>query len=241
MRRAHILANESELVIFMTNLAHSSLSSAVLSVQHHQAATDTEIAPWRGILAVEPDFSVLNAKSLLLTKANYRVTRATSERELFTLQGTRAVALAILSDHLGQRLLGTVAETVRRQWPRARILILGQAPRMLEDYLYDERIDRSPNPKQVLADLEQLYKGMWNRRTNAIDWDARRRYFARAPIPESDPACTIEPATIEDPSLRDRPSAIRLSATQHHGRRRKTESFAPSWETSPTLPFQRQS
>jgi hypothetical protein len=180
MRRAHILGTASELVIVMTSLAPSSFSSAIIPVQHHHAAAYTEVAPWRGILAVEPDIAVLNAKSLLLAKANYCVTRATSDRELFTLRGTGAVALAILSDHLGQRLLGTVAETVRRQWPRMRILILGQAPRMLEDYLYDERIDRSPDPKQVLADLEKLYEGMWNRLSNTIDWDARRRYFARA-------------------------------------------------------------
>jgi hypothetical protein len=112
----------------MTSLAPSSFSSANISVQHHQAAAFTEAAPWREILAVEPDSAVLSAKALLLTKANYCVTQATGLGDLFSVRNTKAFALAILSDRLGQRLLGTVAATVRRQWPRTRILILGQVP-----------------------------------------------------------------------------------------------------------------
>ncbi len=134
----------------MTSLAPSSFSSANISVQHHQAAAFTEAAPWREILAVEPDSAVLSAKALLLTKANYCVTPATGLGDLFSVRNTKAFALAILSDRLGQRLLGTVAATVRRQWPRTRILILGQVPIGLEDYLYDEHICRSSDIQQLL-------------------------------------------------------------------------------------------
>jgi len=172
--------------------------------------------PWRGILAVEPDISVLNAKSRLLTQANYCVTKATSDRELFTLRGTKAVALAILSDRLGQRLLGTAAETVRRQWPRTRILILRQPPTGLEDYLYDEQISRSSDPKNVLADLERLYQGMWNQRSSTIDWNAARSAlcFARPLISESNPTKIAKPAPAEYQSLRGMPSDIRTPRTR---------------------------
>jgi hypothetical protein len=45
---------------------------------------------------------------------------------------------------------------------------------MLEDYLYDEQIYRSSDPQQVLAELEGLYEGMWNQRSQDIDWNASR-------------------------------------------------------------------
>jgi len=163
----------------MASLVVPSLHPATILAHHHAAAAFTQVAPWRRILAVEPDMAVLNAKSLLLTQANYCVTRATGDRDLFSLRGAKAVALAILSDRLGQRLLGTVAETVRRQWPRTRILILGQVPSVLEDYLYDEQIYRSSDPQQVLADLENLYRGMWNQRSNTLDWIAGRSAVSR--------------------------------------------------------------
>ena len=155
---------------FMARLAVPSFYSATVLEQRHPATAITEVAPWRGILAVEPDLAVLNAKSVLLTQANYSVTLATNDSDLFSLQTTKAFALAILSDRLGRGLLGAVAQIIRKQWPRARILIMGEVPRMLEDYLYDEQICRSSDPKQVLANLEGLYEGMWNERSNSIDW-----------------------------------------------------------------------
>jgi len=165
----------------------ANIHSSTIPTQPPTAAAFTEVAPWRGILAVEPDSVVLQAKSLLLTKAKYCVTQATGDRELFSLRGTKAVALAILSDRLGQRLLGAVAETVRRQWPRTRILILGQVPMVLEDSLYDEQICRSSDPQQVLDNLESLYEGMWNRRSHTLDWNATKsaRWFDRPPISAS--------------------------------------------------------
>jgi len=201
---------------FMTSLAPISPSFATISVQHHYSAVSPAVAPWRGILAIEPDSGVLSARALLLAKADYCVTPATGLGDLFTLRNTKAFALAILSDRLGQRLLGTVAETIRRHWPHTRILILGQVPAVLEDYLYDEHIHRSSDPQQVLADLEWLYEGMWNERSKGIDWNASRSamYFTRRPIPESDPTKAVNPAPTEDKTLRDMPADIRIPVTR---------------------------
>jgi hypothetical protein len=201
---------------FMTSLAPISPSFATISVQHHYSAVSPAVAPWRGILAIEPDSAVLSAKALLLTKANYCVTPATGLGDLFTLRNTKAFALAILSDRLGQRLLATVAATARRQWPGIRILILGQVPIGLEDYLYDEHICRSSDPQQVVADLEWLYEGMWNERSKRIDWNPSRSalYFTRRPIPESDPTKAVNPAPTEDRTLRDMPADIRIPVTR---------------------------
>jgi hypothetical protein len=167
----------------MASLAVPSFHSPALWAQRPTPVVVTEAAAWRGILAVEPDVSILNAKSLLLTQANYCVTRASSDRDLLSLRGTKTVALAILSDRLGPRLLGSVAEIVRRHWPRTRILVLGQVPPLLEDHLYDEHICRASDSRQTLANLENLYKGMWNQRSNAIDWSAgsSAQHFAPPP------------------------------------------------------------
>ena len=200
----------------MSSLALPSFPSATIFPLLQPAAALPEVAPWRGILAVEPDIATLHWGSQLLTKANYCVTRASSERDVFRLRGMKAAAVTILSDHLGQRLLGTIAETIRRQWPRTRILILGQSTMGLEDYLYDEQIYRSSDPKQVLADLEMLYEGMWNQRSNTLDWSSGRSAlcFVRPPILESDPTKIIKPAPTEAQNLRGMPSDLRLPVTR---------------------------
>jgi hypothetical protein len=195
-----------------TSAVPSSYSATTLTGLSAAAALP-EVAPWRGVLAVEPDIAVLNEKSLFLTRANYCVSRATGECELFPLRTTKAFALAILSDRLGQRLLGTVAETVRRQWPRTRILILGNTPPALEDYLYDEQLPRSPDPEQVIANLEGLYQGMWNRRSNTLDWNAARsaRFLAGPPMPESTETHTGPRVSAQHRSLGPTPLYLRLS------------------------------
>ncbi len=217
MRRGRYLALQLN-GDFMTNPALLTFPSAAQFAPYRGTDASTELPPWRSILAVEPDVAVLDAKSLLLTHSNYRVTKATGESELFSLRDTKAAALAILSDHLGQRHLGSVAATVRRQWPRTRILILGEVPRMLDDYLYDEQIYRSTDPKRVIADLERLYEGMWNRRSDTLDWDATRpaRSLSRPPRSESDPTKAFPPAPCYGQSLRDRPSGLGLQVARHH-------------------------
>jgi hypothetical protein len=128
----------------------------------------------RAVLLVEPDLLLLTAEALLLTGSNYRVTAALTQREIFSLNKTLAIALAILSASLGPEHLSMVARTVRMQWPPARILILGPPGSGLEDHLYDEQIQHSSNPAQLLADVERLYQDSWNPRSNTLDWNSRR-------------------------------------------------------------------
>ena len=154
---------------------------------------------WRGVLLIDPDISVLSSESSLLAKSNYCVTPAFSHAELFILRETKAIALAILSGSLGQQLLAAIAQTVRRQWPLARILILGRAQSVLEDHLYDEEIKDSPTPKQLLDEIERLYKGSWNQRTNTLDWNSAwgAMCASRPSLYESDPS-KVAPAALAE-------------------------------------------
>ena len=153
----------------MTNAAAQSSTAATCSLSRDFPDGPSDSAPWRGILLVEPDITLLTAEMLLLTRSDYCVTPAFSQGEIFALRDTKAIALAILSDSLGHRLLAAIAHTVRKQWPRARILICGRAQPPLEDHLYDEQIDHSSNPKQLLEDVESLYKDSWNQSSHTLD------------------------------------------------------------------------
>ena len=166
---------------------------------------------WRGILLVEPDITLVTAEVLLLTRLNYCVTPAFSQGEIFALRETKAIALAILSDCLGPSVLAAVAQTVRKQWPLARILILGRPESILEDNLYDEEADHSSNPMTLPEDLEMLYKDSWNQHSHTLNWDVKRsdHSMARSAIRELDPTKVSHLNTIAKTLPRSAPSVIR--------------------------------
>lgn len=157
----------------MSNVISSYISSST-SARLGSPRTSVGKLTRRTILLVEPDISTLSTEALLLTNSDYCVTTAFSPLEIFLLRDTASIALAILSASLGRYTLRSVAEAVRKQWPLARILVLGQAGSVLEDHLYDEEIDPYPEPKQLLDDLDRLYNGSWNRHSNTLDWDSGR-------------------------------------------------------------------
>jgi hypothetical protein len=68
----------------------------------------------------------------------------------------KAIALALLSDSLGQSALRDVAQSVRQQWPMAKILILGRAVPALDDNLYDDEISQSSKQKEIRDMIEKL-------------------------------------------------------------------------------------
>ncbi len=170
--------------------ADSQASSLLPPLARQTDKTDVSVETvlWRSILIVEPNVTLLQAEASLLTQSNYRVTPAFNNSKLFILRDTKPVALAILSDRLGYVHLAVVARTVRRQWPTARILIFGQAANILEDNLYDERVDYSTNRMQLLLLVETLYKGLWDQRSLTLNWNGARSALrcAHAAIPESD-------------------------------------------------------
>ena len=145
------------------------------------------------------------------SRSNYCVTPAFSQAEIFALRETKAIALAILSDHLGPRILASVAQTVRKQWPLARILIHGRPASVLEDHLYDEEMSRSSDPKKLIEDVETLYTGSWNQRSHTLDWDVKRSGpgAGRSLVRESDPTKFSTLNTIDAALSRDTPSGIR--------------------------------
>ena len=107
-----------------------------------------------GILIVEPHEGLLAARSMLLGAAG----RNADLPVVSELQGSGEcnVAFALLSESLGYAVLSQTARLIRKNWPRARILIIGRSRAAIDDQLYDARIEQPPRPEELLAALLML-------------------------------------------------------------------------------------
>ena len=65
-------------------------------------------------------------------------------------------SIAILRDMVGHFALRASAEIVRSQWPKARILILGEAPDGFDDHLYDEVVLHTSDEVTLVAMVEKV-------------------------------------------------------------------------------------
>ena len=146
------------------------------------------------VLLVEPDLEVLANRTLILSRSNYTVAPANNYRESFSLRSEIGFRLAVLNDTLGEMALRAAADFVRRQWPSARILILGDAQAVLEDHLYDEVVDDRFQPEELFDTLERLCEDNWSQRTRLVGSRLRssgrideRRAARRSTPSESDP------------------------------------------------------
>jgi hypothetical protein len=133
-----------------------------------------------GILIVEPHEGLLTARSMLLAAADHYVGVSACSWNQSERNEEREVSIAILSESLGRAVLNGTAEIVRRNWPRARILIFGSSGAAIEDHLYDARIDRPPGriarsvayaygiPSKSESDAN-CHLGRWQSGTS-VDW-----------------------------------------------------------------------
>ena len=107
----------------------------------------------RHVLVVEADGSALDTRAALLAGSGYAVTTARGLRDL-ALHAEFAVA--ILSTSLSGKVLREIAEAIRRRWPRARILIIGDVQLTLDDHLYDDAVHHLQRNDQFLRCLARL-------------------------------------------------------------------------------------
>ena len=152
-----------------------------------------ESSPKPGLLIVEPNVDLLSSRSLLLSDFGFRVETAVTCREIFNLRG-RQVCAAILSDALGPDVLRAAAESVRRQWTLAWILIIGNANTVLEDQLYDEAFNRLSCSERTLRELLDLSMDLLDQSLCSFRFERNRAVTttgrpsrSRHDPPESDP------------------------------------------------------
>jgi hypothetical protein len=129
------------------------------------------------ILLIGQIAGALPDHSLLLSNDKYRVTSATDIRELSLLGATESFALSLISDTLGPTGLDNAARTVRKQWPSSRILVLGRASLILEDFLYDDALSPSCGQRELCDTLNKM----------STPTGLGRPYIVTTPASEHDP------------------------------------------------------
>jgi hypothetical protein len=123
--------------------------------------TDTQLPCIQGsplLLLFEPSES---DRAMQIGRSRFRMIRVTDTSGIYLMQDKLDFALAVLSDLVGCVALRASAETVRRNWPKARILILGRVPDQFEDHLYDDSIVHASDGRALLATLDRLANDPW--------------------------------------------------------------------------------
>ena len=134
--------------------SHYSLENDI-SVMRGFPATIAHTAKGLSLLLVDGNVCSLERHQSILSNSGYLVITATTLTEVIALR-QMAIRLAVLSETLGWSILRSAAENVRRTWPRARILVLGAAQRVLDDPLYDEAADCQITSINLLSVLQKL-------------------------------------------------------------------------------------
>jgi hypothetical protein len=187
------------------HIAVESESPATLFSQHAVSQYDFVRGSTRGnVLLVEPSMVPRSDRELLLSAANYRVTAVSDIHDVIVLRFKRPVAVAVLSDMLGSLRLRVAAEAVRRQWPEAKILILGCGGPAVEDHLYDEAVSHRHEATALLGLLQMLAENRWTKSMSA-DHAAWQRIPPRPT--ESDPTKDPERDSAVTRGVRGAPSA----------------------------------
>ena len=105
------------------------------------------------VLVLEADPTVLDRRASFLQESAYTVTTARSLREI----GSQPeLSIAILSLSFGAAALRDTAAFIRRSWPRARILVVGDVQLALDDNLYDDAIHHLSRKEELLKALTKL-------------------------------------------------------------------------------------
>ncbi len=138
------------------------------------------------VLLIDPFAAHRPEHSLLLASEDYIVTTICDYRELFTLARTKVFRVALLSDTLDRLTLRAAAEMVRKQWPRTRIVVLGHAPAVLDDPLYDESLGRPFQAEDLIHLMFRLSDDPWKHKSGAgmnLSFPDMTTHLSRAPIP----------------------------------------------------------
>jgi hypothetical protein len=107
----------------------------------------TEKKPAR-ILLVDAALALRESHLLLLRSIPAIVENLASFADMY-LHEERGYELVILALHPKSRESSEAAHFVRRRWSTARILLLAEEPAMIDDWLYDDRIDPHLNPATI--------------------------------------------------------------------------------------------
>lgn len=146
------------------------------------------------VLAARRTASQLHDAALTSLFHSYRVALFEKPFDLFVARAA-PVSYALLCASAGCSLLAAEAYIIRKQWPSAKILVLGPAPHDLEDDLYDETVAADCSAAALATALSNRNVDLWDR---TIGSNAGKPEPPRAPE-ESDPS-KAEPSDLPQPT-----------------------------------------
>ncbi len=109
-----------------------------------------------GLVLIEPIGACFPDHRFLVANQSYQVTSVRDTRELALLGAAEPFAIALISDTLGRVGFIDAARSVRKQWPTARILVLGRAAVVLDDHLYDDALAHSCGEQELYDTLNRM-------------------------------------------------------------------------------------
>jgi len=108
------------------------------------------------VLLVDMDTELRDARRLLLGALHLPVLALASYVEVCKLPIDNNCSLVAISLNLSQNEVSRIATYVRRHWPSAKILLLGQLYAEFDDPLYDEVVHPYCNPSGVIDAARRL-------------------------------------------------------------------------------------
>lgn len=111
------------------------------------------------VVSVGTEDLVHAAYSVFLERHRCAVAVVKNHCHLTRLPVGQACDIAVLQATLSLYELEETARVIRQRWPRARILILREEARGMEDALYDERARAGINPEILLGVIERIHSG----------------------------------------------------------------------------------
>jgi hypothetical protein len=131
------------------------------------------------VVLIEPTLALLPNPRYVLLNEGYRVTPVNSFYELSLLSMSKAFTLAVVSDTLGHTGLVDATRLVRKQWPAARILVLGHTSFVIEDNLYDEVLPHYCGNQDLCDILDSMSAQQTHRRPFIVTTPAPEQEFSR--------------------------------------------------------------
>jgi hypothetical protein len=136
----------------------------------------------RSVLVARRTASRIEDAALTSLFRSYRVELFLDPVDLFMAREA-PIKYVLLCASAGCSLLATETNIIRKQWPLAKIVVLGVAPWELEDHLYDETVAPDCSPETLTTAFQTNRLDLWDRSTGR---NLPRTEPLRTP-PESDP------------------------------------------------------
>ncbi len=142
----------------------NSLSTVAQGVEENPIETlgrsQSRMASVIHVLSVGPMDSGSMVHDALLDEPNFHLTIATDCRKLWMIPKQESLHVVILHNTFSWFELEDASRFVRRQWPRAKILVISEEEHFPEDALYDDRIAPAAAAKFLFTTIEQLTGGL---------------------------------------------------------------------------------